>query len=83
MPDLDMTPYAAFVWPAWGVSALVLTALTARAVIASRKWKRELDQLNADAPSETTDTPRPQVARSAIGPQESPQVARSAIGPKK
>ena len=30
MLDLDMTPYAAFVWPAWAVSALVLTALTAR-----------------------------------------------------
>ena len=24
MPDLDMSPYGAFVWPAWGVSALVL-----------------------------------------------------------
>ncbi|WP_287106380.1 heme exporter protein CcmD, partial [Brevundimonas sp.] len=23
MLDLDMSPYAAFVWPAWGVSALV------------------------------------------------------------
>ena len=26
MLDLDMAPYAAFVWPAWGVSALVLAA---------------------------------------------------------
>ena len=32
MLDLDMAPYAAFVWPAWGVSPLVLIALTARAV---------------------------------------------------
>ena len=45
MLDLDMTPYAAFVWPAWGVSALVLTVLTVRAVVASspcapvKPWK--------------------------------------------
>ncbi|MFA4898561.1 MAG: heme exporter protein CcmD [Brevundimonas sp.] len=72
MLDLDMTPYAAFVWPAWGVSALVLTALTARAVIASRKWKGELARLETDqAPSsEAADSKRPQVARSAIGPKK-------------
>ena len=50
MPDLDMTPYAAFVWPAWGLSAVVLAALTARAVIASRRWKRELKKLEDDRP---------------------------------
>ncbi|WP_428061445.1 heme exporter protein CcmD [Brevundimonas sp.] len=70
MLDLDMTPYAAFVWPAWGISALVLTALTARAVIASRKWKRELARLETDATLEAADTNRPQVARSAVGPQQ-------------
>lgn len=72
MLDLDMTPYAAFVWPAWGVSALVLAALTARAVIASRKWKRELARLEADQgkPPQAADTNRPQVARSAIGQQK-------------
>lgn len=48
MLDLDMTPYAAFVWPAWGISAVVLTALVARAVIASRRWKRELKKLEDD-----------------------------------
>lgn len=72
MLDLDMTPYAAFVWPAWGVSALVLAALTVRALIASRKWKRELARL------ETNQTPSPEEAGS-----NRPQVARSAIGPKK
>lgn len=72
MLDLDMTPYAAFVWPAWGVSALVLAALTARAVIASRTWKRELARLEADqAPSsEAANSKRPQVARSAVGPKK-------------
>ena len=69
MLDLDMTPYAAFVWPAWGVSALVLTALTARAVIASRKWKRELARLETGPIPEAADSKRPQVARSAVGPK--------------
>ena len=71
MLDLDMTPYAAFVWPAWGVSTLVLIVLTIRAVVASRKWKRELARLEADrALSSEADSTRPQVARSAVGQQK-------------
>ncbi len=62
MLDLDMTPYAAFVWPAWGISALVLATLVARAVIASRRWKRELKKLE----NEQT---RAQVAQSAVAPE--------------
>ena len=83
MLDLDMTPYAAFVWPAWGVSALVLAALTARTVIAARIWKRELARLEADPPSEATNASRPQAAQGAVGQPESPQAARSAAGPQK
>ena len=64
MPDLDMSPYAAFVWPAWAISALVLAVLAVRALVQSRRWKRELTQL------EGQDAERPQTARSAIGPQE-------------
>jgi len=71
MLDLDMTPYAAFVWPAWGVSAVVLAALTARAFAASRKWKRELDRLEANQTTpETADPTRPQAARSGVGPKQ-------------
>lgn len=72
MLDLDMTPYAAFVWPAWGVSALVLVVLTVRAVIASRKWKRELARLEPEQTpsSEGADSNRPQAARSALGQEK-------------
>ena len=72
MLDLDMTPYAAFVWPAWGVSALVLVVLPVRSVVASRKWKRELARLEADQAlsSEAADSTHPQVARSAVGQQK-------------
>ncbi|WP_262423257.1 heme exporter protein CcmD [Brevundimonas denitrificans] len=40
-----MGAYAAFVWPAWGISALALAALVVRSVMAARRWKRELDRL--------------------------------------
>ena len=48
MLDLDMSPYAAFVWPAWGISAIVLSALVVRAVSASRRWKAELKRLETE-----------------------------------
>jgi heme exporter protein D len=64
MPDLDMSPYAAFVWPAWGISALVLGAVTAGAVSASRKWKAELKRLEDDGEAVA------QAAQSATGDQK-------------
>ena len=48
MPDLDMGKYAAFVWPAWGISAVVLAGLAARAVTAARRWSAELKRLEAE-----------------------------------
>ena len=66
MPDLDMGAYAAFVWPAWGISALVLAALVIRAVVQALRWKRELARLDPVADEAT----RPQAARSAVGPKE-------------
>jgi len=68
MLDLDMSPYAAFVWPAWAISAVVLGGLLVRAVAASRRWKAELKRL------EPTTTPeadaRAQAARSAVARQK-------------
>ena len=49
MPDLDMGRYAAFVWPAWGLSALVLAALAARALLAARRWSAELKRLEDES----------------------------------
>ena len=64
MPDLDMSPYAAFVWPAGGISALVLGAVIAGAVSASRKWKAELKRLEDDGEAVA------QMAQSATGDQK-------------
>ena len=54
MPDLDMGAYAAFVWPAWGISALVLGALVARTVRAARRWSRDLAALEAAGTNDPT-----------------------------
>ena len=52
MLDLDMGAYAAFVWPAWGISAAVLAGLAARALIAARRWSAELKRLEAERSTE-------------------------------
>ncbi|HYD26604.1 heme exporter protein CcmD [Brevundimonas sp.] len=51
MLDLDMGRYAAFVWPAWAISAVVLAALAARALLAARRWSAELRRLEAERPA--------------------------------
>jgi heme exporter protein D len=47
MLDFDMGEYAAYVWPAWGISAVVLAGLAARALFAARRWKAELKRLES------------------------------------
>ena len=47
MIDLDMGKYAGFVWPAYAVSVLVLIALTADSLRRARKWRREVERLQA------------------------------------
>lgn len=65
MLDLDMSPYAAFVWPAWAITAIVLATLVLRAVTASRRWQAELKGLEAEAKAD-----RSQAAQGAVGPQK-------------
>ncbi|GAA0615312.1 hypothetical protein GCM10009422_07930 [Brevundimonas kwangchunensis] len=48
MPDFDMGQYGAYVWPAWGISAVVLAALTVRCAMAARRWKAELKRLETN-----------------------------------
>jgi heme exporter protein D len=62
MIDLDMSPYGAFVWPAWAISAAVLAGLAARALLAARRWSAELKRLEAEA------EPGPGASRRAEGP---------------
>ena len=38
----DMGAYAAFVWPAWGISLAGLAFIAIRALLAARRWSRLL-----------------------------------------
>lgn len=44
---LDMGRYAAFVWPAWGLSVLVIGGLVAETLAKARRWRRALDRLES------------------------------------
>ena len=39
MPDLHVGRYAAFIWPAYGLSALVIAAMVAETLVRARRWK--------------------------------------------
>jgi heme exporter protein D len=48
MLDLDMGKYAAFVWPAWALTALVLGWMVTDTLARARRWKREADRLEQE-----------------------------------
>ena len=39
MPDFDASPYAAFVWPAYAITALGFVWMVADSLIRARRWK--------------------------------------------
>ena len=39
-PNVDVGRYAAFVWPAYGVSAATLLALVVDSLLRARRWRR-------------------------------------------
>lgn len=43
--NFDMSPYGAFIWPAYAISALVLSGTTLWTVLAWRKAKAKLAAL--------------------------------------
>lgn len=47
MPDLDMSPYGAFVWGAYAISAVVLGGLAARIGLGARAVARRLKALES------------------------------------
>jgi heme exporter protein D len=44
---MDLGPHAAFIWMAYGATALVLTGLVARAILDERRQKKALVKLEA------------------------------------
>lgn len=48
MLDLDAGKYAVFVWPAYGLTVVVFTVLIADSLARARRWKRAVEQREAD-----------------------------------
>jgi heme exporter protein D len=44
---MDLGPHAAFIWAAYGITALVVAALVARAILQEREQRRILARLEA------------------------------------
>jgi heme exporter protein D len=45
MPDLNLGKYAAYIGPAYGITALVFAALVAGALRHARHWRRRAEEL--------------------------------------
>ena len=45
MPDLDAGRYAAYVWPAFAISALVIAWMVVDSLMRARRWRREAQRL--------------------------------------
>jgi heme exporter protein D len=49
IPNLDVGKYAGFVWPAYGLSALVLLGMLADSLLRARRWRRAAEVQDKDA----------------------------------
>jgi heme exporter protein D len=45
MPDLHAGKYAAYIWPAYGVTALVFAILIIGALRHARRWRRKAEEM--------------------------------------
>ena len=43
-PNLDVGRYGAFIWPAYGISALVLLGLTIDSLLRAARWRRRAER---------------------------------------
>lgn len=49
MSFFDVGRYAAYIWPAYGITAALLGGLVAHSLVAARRWKQAADRLQAEA----------------------------------
>jgi heme exporter protein D len=47
MPNLELGKYAAYIWPAYLISAVVIAAMVADTVQRAGRWKREVEKREA------------------------------------
>lgn len=48
MLDLDPGPYAAFIWPAYGLTALVFILMIAGSLNRARRWRKKAEAFSKD-----------------------------------
>ena len=51
MPNLELGKYAIYILPAYGIAALVIGVMTAETLLRARRWKREVERLEAQKAS--------------------------------
>ncbi len=44
----EAVSYAAYVWPAYGLSGLVIAALVVDTVLRARRWRREAEKTDGE-----------------------------------
>ena len=47
MPDFDAGKYAIYIWPAFGITALVIGWMIVDSLARARRWKKRVDELQA------------------------------------
>jgi heme exporter protein D len=47
LPNLDLGKYAAYIVPAYAISAVVIAALVADTLLRTARWKREVEKREA------------------------------------
>ena len=48
MPHFEMGRYGFYIWLAWGLSLVVLGGLILDTLMRARRWKREVERLEAE-----------------------------------
>jgi len=48
MPDFDAGKYAAYIWPAYILTAGFFVWATASSLVSARRWRREAERLQAE-----------------------------------
>ena len=48
MLDLDPGPYAAFIWPAYGLTVVIFGAMIAASLHRARVWRRKAEAYSKD-----------------------------------
>ena len=47
---LDAGKYAAFLWPAYAITAAAFAGMIAATLLRARRWRREVERLEAERP---------------------------------